>query len=156
MIIETLTPEITETYNINPDYLTVLDSRLKSGSSCKAVMFEMLIFSKFNEYVAVHTGNYKEEWRVVDLSNGGFYFCPAEEKMYPVTVGPGLAQMSNHQVGMALTYDILASLVKRTGDQSFQEALEALKNYVYEDYRTYALEVVKSYLYYANHVEIGG
>lgn len=156
MITETLTPQITETYSINPDYLTDLDSRLKSGSSCKAVMFEMLIFSKFNEYVAAHTGYYNEEWRVVDLSNGGFYFCPAEEKMYPVTVGPGTAQMSNHQVGMALTYDILASLVKRTGDQGFKEALDALKDYVYEDSRIYAVEVVKNYLYYANHVKIGG
>ena len=156
MIFETLTPEITETYSIDPDYLTVLDDRLKSDSSCKAAMFEMLIFSKFNECVAIHTGNYSVEWRVIELSNGGFYFCPAVERMYPVTVGPGSAQMSNHQLGMALTYDILACLVKRTGDQSFQEALEALKNYVYEDCRFYAVEVVKSYLYYANHVKIGG
>ena len=143
---KTLTPEISAIRNTDEDYLYVVDSRLKGSINAKAVMLEMLIHRLFDKYTIGLPEFHRQGWYLMELSNGGFYFYPADERVFTVKIGNFTITMDNHQLGMALTFDVLSGIFERTRDLSFHKAVEALELYLVEADRKNQADGIKAYL----------
>ncbi|HGR4403600.1 TPA: hypothetical protein ACL7D7_005502 [Klebsiella pneumoniae] len=143
---KTLTPEISAIRNSDEDYLYLVESRLKGSINSKAVMLEMLIHRLFDKYVTGLPEFHRQGWYLMELSNGGFYFYPADERVFTISIGNFSVSIDNHQLGMALTFDVLTAVFERTRDQAFHDALSALEAFFVEADRKNQADGIRAYL----------
>ncbi|MEB6537342.1 hypothetical protein MXM51_22800 [Pantoea stewartii] len=143
---KTLSPVITAIRNNYEDYLYLVESRLKGSINSKAVMLEMLIHRLFDKYVTGLPEFHRQGWYLMELSNGGFYFYPADERVFTIRIGNFSVSIDNHQLGMALTFDVLTAVFERTRDQAFHDALLALEAFFVEADRKNHADGIRAYL----------
>lgn len=143
---KTLTPEIIATPNTDERYHSLMQPRFKDSSRATAVMMEMLIQRMFNKFAL---GLYEFEsvrWFLMELSNGGFYYYPADKKVVTLKYGKSLVTLDNHQLGIAITLDVLTSVSIRSRDPAFKDALEKLELYFDALNRKDQAEGVRAYM----------
>lgn len=143
---KTLTPEISAIRNTDEDYLYLVESRLKESINAKAVLLEMLIHRLFDKYVTGLPEFHRQGWYLMELSNGGFYFYPADDRVFTLKVGNFSVSMDNHQLGMALTFDVLYAVSERTRDGAFYSAMLALEAFFVEADRKNQADGIRTYL----------
>ena len=143
---KSLTPEITATRNDDELYLFQVESKLKGSFNAKAVMLEMLIHRLFDKYVTGLPEFHRQSWYLMELSNGGFYFYPADDRVFTIKTGNFSVSIDNHQLGMALTFDVLTAVSERTRDQVFNDALLALEAFFVEKDRKNQADGIRAYL----------
>lgn len=143
---KTLTPEISAIRNSDEDYHYEVESRLKGSINAKAVLLEMLIHRLFDKYVTGLPEFHRQGWAFMELSNGGFYFYPADDKVFTLKVGNFSVSMDNHQLGMALTFDVLYAVSERTRDGAFYSAMLALEAFFVEADRKNQADGIRTYL----------
>lgn len=143
---KTLTPEISAVRNTDENYLYDVESRLKGSINAKAVMLEMLIHRLFDKYVTGLPEFHRQGWSLMELSNGGFYYYPADDRVFVIRIGNFSVSIDNHQLGMALTFDVLNAVSERTRDQTFYDALLALEAYFVEADRKNQADGIRAYL----------
>lgn len=140
------TSVISAVLNTNEYYRYDIESRLKGAINAKTVLLEMLIHRLFDKYVTGLPEFHRQGWEVMELSNGGFYFYPADDRVFTVKIGNFSISIDNHQLGMALTFDVLSAVSERARDCAFYNASLALEAFFVEADRKNQADGIRAYL----------
>lgn len=143
---KTFTSEISAIRNTDEDYLFSVESLLKGGLNAKAVMLEMLVHQLFDKYVIGLPESHRQSWDLMELSNGGFYLCPSDDRAFTIKIRNFSITMDNHQLGMALTLDVLSSILNLTRDMAYQHSTSALQAYCEEAETRHQADGIIAYL----------
>lgn len=103
---------------------------LDDVTNARAAMLQFLVQSFYELRIPKDRQPEVQSWGLVDIGNGGFYLYPLFEKCYLVYIGNFSIGIDHHQLGMAVTLDVLSLISRESHDPDIEKAYQVLRDYI--------------------------
>ncbi len=115
---------ITERVVSGTERMNFLPSRLGDAT----YWFEAHLYSCMEDTIEDYKGGY---WEFVELSNGGFYCRPADDKIYRCeNIAGETADAKNDVIGLFVTCAALAEVFWRSKDDRIYQNYKAIREFI--------------------------